>query len=354
MRIGFVPLCDSAPLIVAKERGFFDEQGVSVTLSPEPSWANIRDKVAVGVLDAAQMLAPMVLSGRLGLGNVRVPLITALVLNRGGNAVTLGQPLLDRLQAGESPAAGLLRLVGEERAAGRPPLRFATVYPFSMHNYELRWWLAQAGMDPDRDVTIVVVPPPNMVSQLAADRIAGFCVGEPWNGLALAMGLGRPVVTGRQIWPGRMEKVLGVRQDWALANADAHAALLRSLLAACRWIDRAENRVETAEILARPGYLNAPLPVVRQALEDPDVLTFHSDATNFPWRSQGLWILSQMRRWGQLPGGLDWRSTVEEAFRTDLFRDAARSLGLFCPDQDYRLEGDGRFDPRSIADGVID
>jgi hypothetical protein len=139
-----------------------------------------------------------------------------------------------------------------------------------------------------------------------------------------------------------------------MANAGAHAALLRSLLAACRWVDRAENRAETAEILARPGYVNAPLPVVRQALESPDGLTFHADATNFPWRSQGLWILSQMRRWGQLPGGIDWRSTVGETFRTDLFRDAAGSLGLGCPDQDDRLEGDGRFDPRSIPDGLID
>jgi len=352
LKIGFVPLCDSAPLIVAKERGFFAEQSLGVELSKEASWSNIRDKLAVGLLDAAQMLAPMVLSGTLGLGNMRVPLMTAMALNQGGNAITLGLPLLRRLRDGEAVLPGLLRLIAEDRAAGLPPLTFAMVYPFSTHNYELRLWLSGAGIDPDRDIRLVVVPPAMMVSHLAAGSIAGYCVGEPWNGLAEAMGLGRAVITGRQIWDGRMEKVLGLRQDWAAANPESHRALIRALLSACRWIDG--NRIETAEIVAQPQYLSAPLPVIRDAFEAENGLEFHAGDANFPWRSQGLWLLSQMRRWRQLPGGVDWRATVDMVFRTDLYRAAASDLGLTCPTENERIEGGGRFDPASIPKGIID
>jgi len=352
LKIGFVPLCDSAPLIVAKERGFFAEQGLSVELSKEPSWSNIRDKLAVGLLDAAQMLAPMVLSGTLGLGNMRVPLTTAMALNRGGNAITLGLPLLRRLRDGEAVQPGLLRLIVEDRAAGLPPLTFAMVYPFSMHNYELRLWLSGAGIDPDRDIRLVVVPPPMMVSHLAAGSIAGYCVGEPWNALAETMGLGRAVITGRQIWDGPMEKVLGLRQDWAETNPESHRALIRALLSACRWVEN--NRIETAEIIAQPHYLAAPLPVIREALVAENGLEFHTGDANFPWHSQGLWMLSQMRRWGQMPGGIDWRATVEQVFRTDLYRIAAADLGLASPAEDERVEGGGRFDPASISRGVVD
>ncbi|HVI50497.1 MAG TPA: CmpA/NrtA family ABC transporter substrate-binding protein [Candidatus Sulfotelmatobacter sp.] len=354
LKIGFIPLCDSAPLIVAKERGFFAEQGLSVELSREFSWSSIRDKLAVGLLDAAQMLAPMVLSATLGLGNMRVPFVTAMAMNQGGNAITLGQGLLRRLRDGEDVLAGLLRIVAEDRAAGLPPLTFAMVYPFSMHNYELRLWLAGAGIDPDRDIRLVVVPPPLMVSQLAAGNIAGYCVGEPWNALAERMGLGSAVASGRQIWDGRMEKVLGVRQDWAETNPETHRALLRAVLSACRWVDRPENRPEAAEIIAHPHYLAAPLAVIREALEAENGLVFHHGDANFPWRSQGLWMLSQMRRWGQLSAGVNWRGVAEAVFRSDLYRVAAGDLGFSCPRQDYRVEGEGRFDPQAIPEGEID
>ncbi|HLN25256.1 MAG TPA: CmpA/NrtA family ABC transporter substrate-binding protein [Patescibacteria group bacterium] len=327
LKIGFVALCDSAPLVVAKERGFFVEQGLVVELSREPSWANIRDKLAVGLLDAAQMLAPMPLSATLGLGNVRAPVITALGLNMGGNAITLSHGLLERMEG--TSAAALKAVIDQDRAAGRPPLTLAMVYPFSPHNYELRLWLAGGGIDPDRDVRLVVVPPPQMVAWLAAGHIAGFCVGEPWNTVAAKLDLGRVVVTGRDIQDSRIEKVLGVREDWAEQHPQTHRALLRAVLLACRWVEG--NRAETAEIIAQPATLNAPLEVVRSCLEPSAGLSF---LTNFPGQSQAAWYLDQMRRWGQLPADTDAAAVARQVYRGDLFRLAAQDLELECPAED--------------------
>jgi two-component system, oxyanion-binding sensor len=347
LKLGFVSLCDCAPLVIAKERGFFAEQGLDIDLSREPSWANIRDKVAIGALDGAQMLAPMPFSTTLGLGNCRTPIIAAIGLNVGGNGITVSEVLHARMIAAD-PAAmagrpvtaqALKRIIEEDRNAGRGPLKFGIVYPFSPHNYELRMWLAAAAIDPNRDVRLVVVPPPQMVANLSVGNIDGYCVGEPWNSLAAGLGLGRMLITSQELWGGRVEKVLGVRQCWADAQPEAHRALLKALLLAAQWADRPDNRAEVAEIIARPNYVNAPLDVVRVAFERPDFLIFHHRAANFPWRSQGLWYLAQMRRWGQLPGSVDLRRAAEQVFRADLYRLAALDLGLPVPLTDAKVEG---------------
>lgn len=347
LKLGIVSLCDCAPLVVAKERGFFAEQDLEVELSRERSWANIRDKVAVGALDGAQMLAGMPLSATLGLGNFRAPIITGIGLNVGGNAITVSEDLFRRMVEAD-PAAmarrpvtakALKTVIESDRRAGRAPMTFAMVYPFSPHNYELRAWLAQAGIDPDRDVRLVVVPPPQMVANLSAGNIVGFCVGEPWNSLAATLGLGRLLITSQEIWSGRVEKVLGVRQAWADAAPEAHKALIKALLLAAQWADREENRAEVAEIIARPAYVNAPVAIVRLALERRDFMIFHRHAANFPWRSQALWYLVQMRRWGQLPPAIDMRRAADEVFRADLYRLAALELGLPVPLTDAKVEG---------------
>ena len=347
LKLGIVPLCDCAPLVVAKERGFFVEQDLEVELTRESSWASIRDKVAVGALDGAQMLAAMPFSATLGLGNVRTPISTALGLNVGGNAITVSEELYVRMCTADPEAMArrpvtaraLRRVIESDRRAGRPLMTFASVYPFSPHNYELRAWLAEAGIDPERDVRLVVVPPPQMVPNLSAGNIVGYCVGEPWNGLAASLGLGRALITSREIWGGRVEKVLGVRQSWIDEAPDAHKALLKALLLAAQWADRSENRAEVAEIIARPAYVNAPLEIVRLALERPDFMIFHRHAANFPWRSQALWYLVQMRRWGQLPPSVDMRRAADEVFRADLYRLAALELGLPVPLTDWKTEG---------------
>src|SRR5512135_2909306 len=215
LRLGFIPLSDCAVLAVALEKGFFRRHGLDVTLLREMSWATLRDKVAVGALDGAQMLAGMPIAAAVGIDPIARPLITAFSLDLNGNAITVSTALWERMVAADPEstrmrpvtAAALRCVIDADRRRGAPPLRFAMVYPFATHNYELRYWLAAGGVDPDVDVHMSVVPPPRMVEALESGRIDGFCVGEPWNSLAVERGLGRVVATKYEIWNNSPEKV---------------------------------------------------------------------------------------------------------------------------------------------------
>lgn len=332
LKLGFIPLTDCAPLVVAKERGFFAEQGLDVELSREASWASIRDKVAVGTLDGAHMLATMPMSTSLGLAGIRQPVVTACALNLGGNTITLSAALLRRM--GEPTNAALKRVIDEDKARGLPAMAFAMVYPFSTHHYELRYWMAAAGIDPDRDVRLVVVPPPQMVGHLSAGNIQGFCVGEPWGSLAASMELGQVVATSNDIFAGRIEKVLGVTQTFADSCPETHKALTSALIAAGAWCD--SNRTELAEIIAQPAYVNVPVDVARQGLQGDSVI-FHAHAANFPWRSQALWLIGQMKRWGHVNPQVDSRRLADLCYRPDLYRLAAH--GNPVPLSDHKTEG---------------
>ncbi|MBI3446623.1 MAG: ABC transporter substrate-binding protein [Magnetospirillum sp.] len=351
LKLGIVPLIDAAPLVVAKERGFFSELGLDVELSREASWASIRDKVAVGALDGAQMLAPMPLAMTLGLSPLKVPMVAGMALNLGGNTITIGNALWERMERAdpESMAAmpvsarALKRVIDEDKAAGKPPMSFATVYPHSPHAAELRTWMEVAGIDTDRDVHLTVVPPPQMVSFLSAGNIVGYCVGEPWGSLAVRMSLGRIAATSRDIFAGRLEKVFAVTRDWAEIHPATHAALHEALIGAASWCD--DNRCELAELLAQPQYVNAPLDAVMAPLLGEmglpkDLLVFHARAANFPWRSQAMWYLEKMKAWGMAPADLDSRAAAEAVFRPDLYRVAALALGLRVPLVDYKTEGE--------------
>lgn len=338
LKLGIVPLTDCAPLVVAKERGFFAEQGLDVEISREPSWANIRDKVAVGALDGAQMLATMPLSMTLGLGAIREPTLAVMALNLGGNTITLAADLCRRMEAkGGLTNTALKAVIEEDKAAGYAAMAFAMVYPISTHHLELRLWLAAAGIDPDHDVRLVVVPPPQMVAHLSAGNIAGFCVGEPWGSLAVKLGLGRIVATSNTIFSGRIEKVLGVTRTFAEANPETVTALIKATVNAARWCD--DNRAELADIIAQPAYLNVPAETVRACLDGNNQITFHAHAANFPWRSQAIWYLRQMQHWGQMGANVDIRRVAEDAYRPDLYRLAALELGLAVPLTDHKTEG---------------
>lgn len=360
VRLGFVPLVDCALLAVAAEKGFFRRHGVEVELSREASWANIRDKTAIGALDGAQMLAGMPLAAAVGIDPVAPPLLAAFSLGLNGNAVTVSNNLWHRMRAAGAPpdaaaassAAALRRVLDEERHRQRPPRRFAMVYPFAAHNYELRYWLAAAGIDPDNDMRLTVVPPPYMVEALAAGAIDGFCVGEPWNSLAVQRGLGRIVVTKYQIWNNSPEKVLAVHRSFAKRRPEVHGALLRALLQAAAWTDDAANRAELVHLLAQDRYAGAPDALLAGSLTGrlalgggagvmpaPDFHVFHRHAANFPWISHAAWLLAQMLRWGQIGAPVDVLAIARDVYRPDLYREAARAVSITAPTVDVKREG---------------
>jgi nitrate/nitrite transport system substrate-binding protein len=364
LTIGLTPLTDAAPIVVAHEQGFFARHGLDVTLSVEPSWANVRDKLAAGAFDAAHLLAPVALGLTLGAGPLHCPIVTALSLGANGNAITVSRALrrqMGEMAAGASladpleAARALARVITRDRARGAPRLRLATVFPFSMHAYTLRYWLAAAGIDPARDVELLVVPPPRMVERLAAGGIDGFCVGEPWNTLAVQRGVGSLLLPVHAIWSNAPEKVLAVRQSWAERYPSTHRALVGALLEAAAWCDAPEHRDAVAYALVRSGVLLAPLPAVLPSLRGivlrddgiappepeplPEFHVFHRHAASFPWRSQAAWMLVEMLRWGQIEKPLDVRAAAAAVYRCDLHREAADAVGASAPLLDEKPEG---------------
>ncbi len=360
LTIGFVPLTDCAPLVIAREKGYFRNRGLDVTLARQSSWDNIRDKVSTGLLDGAQMLAGLPLAASLGTQPGVKAMITALSLGLNGNAITVSEELYLRMQGVDpepmseprASARALKRVIDLERRAGHPPLAFGIVHPVSSHNYLLRYWMAAAGIDPDREVRLVVVPPPQMPNHLRARNIAGFCVGEPWNGHVVQEGLGRTLITSYEIWNNHPEKVYGVTAEWAERHPESHQAVLMALIEASRWLDEPENRLEAAEIIAAEPYLDVALEVVegplagrfqyaRDRVPRPlaDFHVFYRYAANFPWRSHAAWFLSQMVRWNPIAPTLNFKNTAEAVYRPDLYREAAKALGVPYPTCDYKAEG---------------
>ncbi len=345
LALGFIPLTDCAPLVAAVEKGFFAREGLAVRLAREPSWANIRDKVAVGALDGAHMLGAMPVAATLGIDAIAKPMVVPINFNLSGDAITLSNAVADRLGAAAGDAldpARLKRLIEDDRAAGRPKLLLASVYAFSSHNYLLRYWLAAGGIDPERDVRFVTVPPPQMVTQLAAGRIDGYCVGEPWNARALALGIGVTAARSKDIWNRHPEKVLGVTQAWAEAHPNTCRALVRALIAAAAWLD--ENRAEAAHLLARPDYVGADEATIAMALVGsagiPANHVFFAGAASYPWRSHALWYATQMVRWGQARDLAAAARAAEGAYAPELYRAAAADLGIAAPTIDRKREGD--------------
>ncbi|WP_421736420.1 CmpA/NrtA family ABC transporter substrate-binding protein [Caulobacter sp.] len=333
LRLGFIPLTDCAPLVVAKALGFFAEEGLEVSLSREASWATLRDKVTVGALDGAHMLAPMALASTLGVASDAVPMIAPMALNLNGSAITVSTVLADALRQvdpegmAQRPitARPLARLLEQRRASGEPLLTFAVVFTYSMHAYELRYWMAQAGIDPDRDIKLVVTPPPRMVEQLRSGGVDGFCVGAPWNAVALHEGLGEVLIKASEFWPGSPDKVFGVKAQWAATYPDELRAALRAIIRASAWADDPAHRQTLVELLALPEHIGAPAEAIAWALEDE--IVFHDGAAGLPRREHALWFLSQMARWGQVEVNQDFGRIADMVYRPDLFQAAAISLG---------------------------
>lgn len=354
LEIGFVPLTDCAPLAVAKEKGFFEKHGLEeVILSREPSWKAIAEGIATRRLDAAQMVAGMPIAMTLGMdGKAPLPIVTALVLARNGNAITLSKHFYNE---GVRTAADLKALLQ------KTPDKVATlgmVHPTSMHNLMLRYWLAAGGIDPDLDVSLIVIPPPQMVANLKAGNIDGYCTGEPWNSRAVYEDLGYVVATDFDIWAGHLEKVLGVREDWANQYPQTHLALVKALLEACAYCDDRRNRPEILELLCKPEYVGSAPEYTRPGFIDPynrgtgaepeQILRynqFYVDRTNCPYRVEGLWIMTQLARWGITPFPRNWIEILDRVRRVDVFGAAARDLEM--------LDIEPNRGPVNFADGTV-
>ncbi len=344
LKLGYIPLTDSLPLVVARECGFFAAEQLDVELIAQPSWANIRDKLVVGHIDAAHMLAPMLLASTLGIGGLRKPMMTAFALGLNGNAITVSNALFRDLKpygngddSAIHAARALSRLVRERASQGLPKLVFASVFPYSCHHYQLRYWMQAGGIDPDRDVQLVVLPPTQMVDNLKLQHIDGFCVGEPWNTVAAAQGVGHCLVSGYGIWQNAAEKMLAVTCDWHQQYPERHAALLRALLRAAQWCEAHQS--DALSMLCSPVYLDLPEAWVRPALEGQLICglgeqpapaeafhVWHRYQANFPWRSSGDWLLSQMQYWHRVPPMESPADIVDRVFRADIYRDTLSGL----------------------------
>lgn len=372
--VGFIPLLDCAPLAVAVEKGFAAEQGLDLRLVRETSWANIRDRVVVGHFDAAHMLGPMAIASTLGVGHLKVPMAAPLSLGLGGSGITVSLRLWESMTAEGATLSASPQTVGEalrtvvraRERAQRQQLTFAMVYPFSSHNYELRYWLAACGIDPDRDVRVVVIPPPLLVDAMREGQIDGFCVGEPWNSLAVAAGVGCIALPTTAIWRLSPEKVLGCRLEWTQRHPDRLRALVRAIYKSALWCEQPENHAELSRLLAEPRFVGAPAEILLRGLSnrlclqpggEPQRLEkFYlpaSQLATFPWVSHALWFYSQMVRWGQLGCDPEHVAQVRATYRPDLYRLALAGTGAEISTADTRIEGEffdgARFDPDDLS-----
>lgn len=353
LKLGFIKLTDMAPLAVALELGYFDDEGLSVQLEAQPNWKVLQDRVLDGQLDAAHMLAGQVLASQAGMtGNQKLQ--TALVLDLHGNACTVSSQIWQQLSAKTTPPIPL-----DATALQSIPtqLKFGMVFPFSSHNYELRYWLAAGGLHPgfyapktgdnsgqlEADVLISVVPPPQMPAALESGTVAGFCVGEPWNQQAAARKLGVPVISNSDIRAFMAEKVLGVNSKWAAKHPVTHLKLVKALIRAGAWLDAQDNanRSEAAQMISAAYYVGADAAIIKRSMtgefefapgdnrKAPDFNVFFRYHATYPFYSDAIWYLTQMRRWGQLSDAKPdswYLDTAKNAFDVQLYQQAAREL----------------------------
>ena len=340
VRIGVLRLADSAPIMVAEDRGLFAELDLDVRISVEPSWANLADKLAYGLLDAAVMLPPLVLASALGLRGPKVNLIVPMGLTQGGNSIVFGPGD----GGGQTVRSDRPQVLDWLKSQPRPP-RLGVVHHFSTHNLMLRYWLSMAGADPDRDFETIVVPPEQVVDALAEGRIAGFCAGAPWGDVARLRGVGEILVGTSSIWPSHPEKCLAVHGHWAVEHGMSMLALIRALLRAQAICDQPSEADAIATLLARPDGLGLPWQATRMALPGGsgiEQIRFHTGETWFPAHAHAVWFLRQMRRWGWLDADTDLTAAARQVYRPDLLAPAVRAEGLYPAACVLSLEGHAR------------
>lgn len=356
LAVAFVPLTDSAALIAAKELGIAAGEGIDLSLVRSTSWATVRDRLVFGQVQAAHMLAPLAVAVTLGLSQHPAALSAPFKLNVNGNALALASDFAaaldpshrNRVDDPVATAHDFATAIGLHR---RKPI-IGIVHRFSSHALMLRYWLSFAGVDPDRDLVLRVLPPSLMVEAMRGGEIDGFIAGEPWSSVAVAEGLGEIVSIGANIWQRGVEKVLATRADWIESNPETADALVRALAQAAAWCDDPENRDSLARMLSSAAYVGQSAELILPALSGrlvlhrgadaiaaPDFLMFHREASNFPWRSQGLWIYSQFVRWRMLEPSSAAEQAAADVFRSDIYRRALAETGFALPGASSKVEG---------------
>jgi two-component system, oxyanion-binding sensor len=357
LTIGFLPLVDACLPILAREHGFAEEEGLTLSFQRDVSWATVLDRLLYSHTDAAHMVAPLAIATTLGRGRPAQPLATPFVLGLNGNAVTFSIELAARVaQPGQLSdpvvlGAALAEEARSRRASGRK-LRFGVVHRYSSHNYMLRYWLAASGIRPDEDVEIVTVSPPFVAEAMAAGEIDGACVGEPWNSAAVARGVGVIVLATAQIWRRGVEKVLAFREPVLEARRPAAEALVRALRKAGAHFVDPQNWQANAAILARAQYIDADPDLILGAISDrlvlqrggapityPDFMFQHREAANFPWVSQAEWLYTQLVRWDHVAYSPEDAAAAARVFRPDVYRSALAGTGDLLPGASSKVEG---------------
>jgi nitrate/nitrite transport system substrate-binding protein len=363
LKLGFIKLTDCAPIVMAKELGYFKDEGLNVEIEAQANWKILLDRVISGELDGAHMLAGQPIGATIGFGT-KAHVVTAFSMDLNGNAATVSNDIWKKMQEADPSlrsdqpkhpisAKALLPVVKKAKNSGQP-LKMAMVFPVSTHNYELRYWLAAGGIHPglyteadkvgvtNADVLISVTPPPQMPATLEAGTIHGYCVGEPWNQQAIVRGIGVPVITDYEIWKNNPEKVFGVAADWADKNPKTHVAVVKALIRAGKWLDEnMENRKKAAQILSKKEYVGADYEVIANSMtgtflfqktdrqEMPDFNVFYRYFATYPYYSDAIWYLTQMRRWGQIteqkPEAF-YHETAKDVYRPAVYLEAAKAL----------------------------
>ena len=357
VRFGNIALTDCAPIVMAHELGYFKKFGIESVVSKEASWAVIRDKLSLGENHATHMLLGMPLASTMGLAGSPVrPMVIPWLLNRNGQAITLSNKLK---QAGVRTPHALKPLVDKARAAGAP-LTFAMTFPPGTHAMWIRYWLASGGIHPDRDVSLITIPPAQMVANMKVDKMDGFCVGEPWNNRAIQDRIGFTATTTQQIWKDHPEKVCAFTEEFAVKNPRTVKAILKALHLASVHLDNLDNRAQVAAVIARPAYINCPPAVILERLlgkydygdgrseQDPNYMIFSQRNCNYPQPIYATWWLSQFRRWGMVKTAPDYAAVTRRVIRPDLYLEAMKELGVktAMPEvREVRLF-DGAFDGR--------
>ena len=363
VKIGFIPLTDCAPIVVAAQMGFDKKYGIKITPSKEASWAGVRDKLINGELQASHVLYGMMYGSQMGIGGKQKDMNVLMTLNNNGQAITLSNQLKD---SGAISGATLKRLIDNENR----DFTFAQTFPTGTHAMWLYYWLGTYGINPMKDVKTIVVPPPQMVANMRIGNMDGFCVGEPWNARAIFDKIGFTVATTQDIWTDHPEKVLGCTAEFVEKNPNTALAMTKAILEASRYIDAMKNRAEVAKLISGKAYVNAPEEVVAgrflgdydngigKKYKDPNYMKFFNDGSvSYPYLSDGMWFLTQHKRWGLLKSDPDYLAIAKKVNRIDIYTEAAKSLGISVPTDPMRssklIDGvvwDGK-DPKAYANG---